>query len=403
MPSLGGNVFCAGEALPQGPMTRKQVSERGDPPFLAVARQAASGCGVSRLADITGLDRIGLPVWQAIRPTSRAISVHQGKALTDSGARIGALCEAIESHWAEQVAADGPFCRLSDLAGGAGCPCHGDDLLVDRNRPPDWSAPIHWSTSIDLSSGATIHLPHAFISLDFRGGFPSRIERSSNGLGAGPDQRAALITALFELIERDALAAWSRKRTLSRMAARVDPGSIPFAWFQDWRERLRALGAKLEIHALDSVTGAPAFRCAIRADQAFGAGQRVTVGSAAHAVAETALLKAFAEAAQTRLTWIAAARDDIYPRHFGFVEAAEVDDADDEDDEDDEDDVPGRAWRDPEEPAGDPLTGTIDRLAAAGYRQVLVKRLDPGRDGVAVVKAFVPGLALLVRSRRVPA
>ena len=38
------------------------------PPSLAMAARHA---GVTRLADLTGLDRLGVPVWQAVRPWSR--------------------------------------------------------------------------------------------------------------------------------------------------------------------------------------------------------------------------------------------------------------------------------------------------------------------------------------------
>src|SRR3546814_8113336 len=84
-------------------------------PFLKTALAAAELCGVTRLADITRLDRLGLPVWQAVRPAGRALSVHQGKGASPLAARIGALCEAIECHCAENAPADGPLCSFADL------------------------------------------------------------------------------------------------------------------------------------------------------------------------------------------------------------------------------------------------------------------------------------------------
>lgn len=36
-------------------------------------------CGITRIANITGLDRVGVPVYTAIRPNSRALSTSQGK------------------------------------------------------------------------------------------------------------------------------------------------------------------------------------------------------------------------------------------------------------------------------------------------------------------------------------
>jgi ribosomal protein S12 methylthiotransferase accessory factor len=38
--------------------------------------------GVTRIANVTGLDRIGIPVAIAVRPNSRSVSVAQGKGQT---------------------------------------------------------------------------------------------------------------------------------------------------------------------------------------------------------------------------------------------------------------------------------------------------------------------------------
>src|SRR5215472_9591286 len=59
--------------------------------------------GITRLADVTGLDWIGLPVYQAIRPNSRNISVSQGKGLTRAQAKVSALMESLESFHAECI------------------------------------------------------------------------------------------------------------------------------------------------------------------------------------------------------------------------------------------------------------------------------------------------------------
>jgi len=49
------------------------------PTPFSIARGAAAAAGVTRLAEITGLDLVGIPVFQAIRPAGRSLSVHQGK------------------------------------------------------------------------------------------------------------------------------------------------------------------------------------------------------------------------------------------------------------------------------------------------------------------------------------
>src|SRR5512139_2809849 len=59
--------------------------------------------GITRVADISGLDRLGLPVFSAIRPSaaSGAISVYAGKGTTESEARVSVIMEAVERFSAE--------------------------------------------------------------------------------------------------------------------------------------------------------------------------------------------------------------------------------------------------------------------------------------------------------------
>ncbi|MGZ5563350.1 MAG: YcaO-related McrA-glycine thioamidation protein, partial [Halobacteriota archaeon] len=53
---------------------------------LKRVQSAVPDIGVTRIADITGLDRIGLPVFSAIRPSAAdgAISVYAGKGTTET-------------------------------------------------------------------------------------------------------------------------------------------------------------------------------------------------------------------------------------------------------------------------------------------------------------------------------
>src|SRR5690242_4584285 len=59
--------------------------------------------GITRLGDITGLDRIGIPVMQAVRPLSLSNSVAQGKGATAEAAALSAILEAAECCFAERV------------------------------------------------------------------------------------------------------------------------------------------------------------------------------------------------------------------------------------------------------------------------------------------------------------
>ena len=68
-------------------------------------RPLAAQMGITRLGNITGLDRIGIPVAIAVRPNSRSVSVAQGKGLDLPQAMASALMEACETFHAEEVGA----------------------------------------------------------------------------------------------------------------------------------------------------------------------------------------------------------------------------------------------------------------------------------------------------------
>ena len=349
--------------------------------------------GVTRLADVTGLDRIGLPVWQAVRPAGRSLSVHQGKGATPIGAKIGALCEAIECDHAEKAVADGPRCPFGALAESQRAPDVAD-FSRDRTRPPPDSEPIQWCRATDLLSGGDHYVPHACVSLDMSTGVPSPyFERSSSGLGLGASEGEAIATALYEAVERDAIGRWDRSDAPARLASSLAPDSIPFDWFLLWRDRCRERDIGLRIFAADSVGGVPALIVSIAGKAEFGTESRRFSGTAVHGDPEIALFKAMAEAMQSRLTFIAGVRDDFLPSHYAAPKSGPP--------RPPPSGIRQRRWQEIEaHPAG--WEHAAEGLAAQGYRQILVKRLDAGDEGLAVVKLFVPGLGSLRRGRRPP-
>lgn len=375
--------------MPGPPGAPRRVAESD---FIGTVAAAARRRGVTRLADITGLDRIGLPVWQAVRPAGRALSVHQGKGRSALAARIGALCEAIESDCAERAAADGPRCAWSDLPPGARA-AHLSDFARIRARPPAPSQAVAWTCATDLVSGGDFFLPHDLVSLDFTRALPSRFDRSSSGLAVGAGEAEAVTVALCELIERDSVGAWRRTPFVARLGDALDADTIPFAWFGHWRERLRALGCRLRLFAPPAPAGLPVILCWLSGGSEFG-GRRSFAGSAGHSDPEQALFGAFAEAVQSRLTFIAGVRDDIFPgdhevdREADHMPAPPVPPG-----------APVRGWSEiAPGPAG--KDALIERLAREGHDRIVARRLDAPGDGLAVVKCFVAGLGSGLRSRR---
>jgi YcaO-like protein with predicted kinase domain len=68
--------------------------------------------GITRCTNVTGLDRIGIPVIVVCRPNSRPIAVSQGKGLTVDGAKVSGLMESAKTYHAERI---DHLLRLSSL------------------------------------------------------------------------------------------------------------------------------------------------------------------------------------------------------------------------------------------------------------------------------------------------
>ncbi len=59
--------------------------------------------GITRVANVTGLDRTGIPVVMVCRPNARSVTVSQGKGLTLAAAKASGIMEALEVWHAERI------------------------------------------------------------------------------------------------------------------------------------------------------------------------------------------------------------------------------------------------------------------------------------------------------------
>ena len=366
---------------------------------LERAGAAARAWGVTRLADITGLDRVGVPVFQAIRPQSRALSVHQGKALDPALARLGALMESLESAHAEAFEAVHRVAAFAALAPAARAPDLAD-FAAGRADAPAADEPLAWVEARRLLDGSPLLVPFECVSLDFTRPRDPRLDHTSSGLAARFDVEGARAKALMEAVERDAEAEWRGGPEHLRSVSIVARAAIPYPWFRDLDERLRSLDILLSLYAVPSVIGLPVVRAASREVGVRRKGRIGTGGWGCAPTWEQALQAAVLEAMQARLTAISGARDDILyddpARRFRIGDAAPL--------------PPGMAplgWaeataRTPDAPAELSSAAIAERLAAAGYPDAAAVELSAPGAAVCVVKAFAPGLGANRRRRRPP-
>src|SRR5213079_3170791 len=70
---------------------------------LKRAMPLAPVMGITRVANVTGLDSVGIPVVMVCRPNSRSVAVSQGKGIDLASARASGLMEAVELYHAETI------------------------------------------------------------------------------------------------------------------------------------------------------------------------------------------------------------------------------------------------------------------------------------------------------------
>ena len=267
--------------------------------------------GITRLADITGLDWIGVPVYQAMRPNSRVLAVATGKGLTRAQAQVSALMEALEGFHAEEI--DQP--TVCETVGRMRRQLAYDPYALPLSEPSflhDRLA-IEWVAATDLWTGAPSWVPRQLCELNFcvtERCYTPLFRRSSNGLASGNRFAEALVHGLCEVIERD--ACWRNDR------ARFDPERSVAVETVYPRLAQRLLGhfarAGMETAIVDmsGPTGLPCFEAWL--DHSDGPG--LMRGAGCHPSRLIALLRALTECAQSRLTYISGSRDDIHRRTY---------------------------------------------------------------------------------------
>ncbi len=201
---------------------------RSESPGATLSRieSIARKIGITRVANVTGLDTIGVPVWIAVRPLAKSLSVSQGKGMTHELAKCSAIMESIETYHAEQVRPFGvempltEFTNNRDLVNPLRLALHRDAEISEDFTP-------YWVRGEDIISGKDQWIPHDLFNLDFtrKRLAPPLFISSSNGLASGNTFTEAILHGLCETIERDQLSLWlvrSRSGTGGETSIRLD-------------------------------------------------------------------------------------------------------------------------------------------------------------------------------------
>lgn len=345
--------------------------------------------GITRLANVTGLDCIGIPVWMCIRPNGRALSVSQGKGVTADLAKASAIMESVELYHAERIAPP-------DLVASYRMACRRYEAIDPRHLDPGprWRAytptrEIAWIKGADVDSGEPVLVPHARVNMDW-----SEVHRdtglfmtTSSGLASGNLRSEALCHAIFEAIERHADWRWERLSDAARDSRELNPDTVDSPMLRLLLDQCASAGVTVRMWDLTSEVAAPTYTCEIA-----GGGPPGSLGpyggSGCHLSKEIALARAITEAVQSRLTVISGSRDDMF--FSDYAPRTQQDPPDTRR-------TPTLSFQQRRSPRlgasfEDDLRTTLQLLADVGVPRVVAVDHTRPEFGIPVVAVVVPGL-----------
>lgn len=377
------------------PKRYRQGTHRACAPDETVARLAPlmPRLGITRLANLTGLDRIGVPVVMVCRPNARSSAVFHGKGLDLWAAKASGLMEAAETWHAEHV--ELPLRLASPAELGARFPI-ADVAALPRLPASRFhrEVPMLWVEGDELIGGGRVWLPFEIVHADATlAGWPGAgcFSASTNGLASGNCYAEAVSHALCEVIERDATSIWHRAPPQVQDRRRLNLGTVTDPRCRAVLERLEAAGLDVAVWETTTDVGVPAFQCLIA--ESGRQMSHVGHGAGCHLAPEIALARALTEAVQVRTTYIVGSREDIEHTdyHAATLDARchrarammrEV--------------APLRAFDTAPRQEFDSFEAEVGwilgRLKAAGLGQAIAVDLSRPGLGIAVVRVAVPGL-----------
>ena len=287
--------------------------------------------GVTRIADVTGLDRVGIPNFVSVRPRDRhGITYYNGKGRTRIGAKAGAMMEALERYSGERCDLEVFYGTRNEMRrrGRALDPA---GIIVPWFEEYRSSTRLEWVEGFDLIAREPTYVPLNSVVQPYEAAKGRRLYYSStNGLASGNTMEEAVCHALCEVIERDAAAisgvALELKPAVSRILSGIgmaqpldrsidgrfsliDLKSLP-AFARRLVRKFEAARLKVFLRNLTCTAGIPTFECTIVETQLDGR-HLAHGGSGTHPDARVAVSRALTEAAQSRVGCIQGGREDL--------------------------------------------------------------------------------------------
>jgi len=385
----------------------------------------SSNIGITRLADITNMDILGIPNFSAVLPgTEDYIWVYSGKGPTRMDAKASALMESIERYSSlpsgnRNKMIQGSYKEVSKVSKIL----HPSNVVEPMILEYDDEMIMDFLSGYDLVNNDRILIP-APLALFRYSPKPPAINpfayHHTNGLASGNVLEEAICHSLCELIERDAASLaelnasalpYNFLRTMTKYLSdnglEIDPvdgtefvdddskypdvdiSNIDFKPISNLVKKFNDAKIPLIIKDITSPIGVPTFNASsiewITEDYGY-----LAEGHGTHPDARIALLRAITEVSQTRAANIQGARDDLRKISYGNSNSDEK-----------------KTWQFMKskntiqfseiksfihDDILDDINFILSRLVSNGLKQVIVVDLTNPQLMIPVVRTIVPGL-----------
>jgi ribosomal protein S12 methylthiotransferase accessory factor len=385
----------------------------------------SSNIGITRLADITNMDILGIPNFSAVLPgTEDYIWVYSGKGPTRMDAKASALMESIERYSSlpsgnRNKMIQGSYKEVSKVSKIL----HPSNVVEPMILEYDDEMIMDFLSGYDLVNNDRILIP-APLALFRYSPKPPAINpfayHHTNGLASGNVLEEAICHSLCELIERDATSLaelnasalpYNFLRTMTKYLSdnglEIDPvdgtefvdddskypdvdiSNIHFKPISNLVKKFNDAKIPLIIKDITSPIGVPTFNASsiewITEDYGY-----LAEGHGTHPDARIALLRAITEVSQTRAANIQGARDDLRKISYGNSNSDEK-----------------KTWQFMKskntiqfseiksfihDDILDDINFILSRLVSNGLKQVIVVDLTNPQIMIPVVRTIVPGL-----------
>ncbi|WJV53222.1 YcaO-like family protein [Prodigiosinella aquatilis] len=290
---------------------------------LKLAKSIALDMGVTRVTNVTWLDKIGIPVFAGIRPyaSKGSLNVHAGKGIKPNEAKIGAYMESIEFslvddiHHADKI----HLMKSADILASYNNLYSLSSFGIRLGEKISSDDDIYCVKGHDIINNIEVMIPAELVFHPFQHPQKKYIYggTTTNGLCSGNTSLEAIIHGICEVLERDVQSFNHIQDKSLKVDISTEPESIRVL-----RHKIEEAGLILVLRKTINQFNLPFFSAYVL-EKTNSAYISIADGFGLHPVAEIAAIRAVTEAVQSRLSHIHGGRDDIIDRvkHFKDKEA----------------------------------------------------------------------------------